>query len=733
MKWNLDKGLFGGLALLAILLLGNATIGFLNLQQLRSDVASETHTQRVTTTVAMLLSLASDAEAGQRGFLISGEETYLQPYIAGQRALAAVVDTLRVLTIDAPEQRARIIELQRVLARRLQFLENGIVTYRMLGFDAVRRQILTNGGKVTMDTLRTQTAFILAGEREVLAVRRARATRSYQIALLADVVMFLLDVFLLVVFVRQLQSNLRSRDQGAAALAEQRELLRVTLQSIGDAVITTDTAGRVTFLNGVAESLTGWKQEHAFGQLIERVFVIVNESTRHTVESPIVRALRDRTIVGLANHTLLIRPDGTETHIDDSAAPICRDDGTVIGAVLVFRDIGARRAHEEQLRQHAVTLSETDRRKTEFLAMLSHELRNPLAPIVNTVQLLQMREATSDSIRSGAQVIGRQAAILTRLIDDLLDMSRITTGRIELRLQSVDFIALARQAVEVTGPQLVRRSQVFRLEVPDGLLLVRADSVRLIQCIGNLLQNASKYTAIGGSITLRVSRSLSHAVLTITDNGIGLAAKDLSRVFELFAQVDHPLDRDASGGLGIGLALVRRLMLLHDGTVEAQSDGLGCGSTFSLRLPFMVGLARALPIVVPPAESIRLHSILVVDDNQDSAFSLAILLQTLGHELMTATDGLEALAIIEQHRPDVVLLDIGLPKLNGYEVATRIRSQLWGADIRLIALTGWGQAEDRERSRAAGFDDHLVKPATVQNIIAVIEKLFQNADVAIET
>lgn len=733
MKWNLDKGLFGGLALLAILLLGNATIGFLNLQQLRNDVATETHTQRVAAAATTLLSLASDAEAGQRGFLISGEDTYLGPYFSARNALSAIVDTLRVLTLDDPEQQARITELQRVLAKRLKLLEDGIVTYRTLGFDAVRRQILTNGGKVTMDTLRTQTALILSAESAVLSARRVRATRSYQIALLADVVMLLLGVLLLVVFLRQLQSNLRSRDHTAAALAEQRELLRVTLQSIGDAVITTDTAGRVTFLNGVAESLTGWKQERAFKQPIERIFVIVNESTRQAVENPIVRALRDRKIVGLANHTLLIRPDGTETHIDDSAAPICRDDGTVVGAVLVFRDIGARRAHEEQLRQHAAHLSETDRRKTEFLAVLSHELRNPLAPIVNTVQLLQIREATSESIRQGAQVIGRQVAILTRLIDDLLDMSRITTGRIELRLQSVDFVALARQAVEVTGPQLVRRSQSFRLEVPDAKILVHADSVRLIQCIGNLLQNASKYTAIGGSIALRVSRSPSHAVLSVTDNGIGLAAKDLARVFELFAQVDHPLDRDASGGLGIGLALVRRLMLLHDGTVEAQSDGLGCGSAFILRLPVMVGLARVLPIVVPTVENIRTRSILVVDDNQDSALSLATLLQTLGHELMTASDGLEALAIVEQHRPDVVLLDIGLPKLNGYEVAARIRDQSWGADIRLIALTGWGQGEDRERSRAAGFDDHLVKPATLQNIMAAIERLSRNADIAIET
>ncbi len=754
------------------------------------------------------------------------------------------------------------------------------------------------------------------------------------------------------------------------------ERLRVTLASIGDAVITTDTDARVTFLNAVAESLTGWTNTDAAGQPLDTVFRIVGERDRQPVASPIAKALRTGTVVGLANHTLLVAKDGTERPIDDSAAPIRDDDGRVVGAVLVFRDITERRQWEkseserllsarllaaivetsddaivsktldgtirtwnagaerlfgytaaeaigrhislvipperiaeedhiigclkagervdhfetervrkdgervlvsltvspirdaagnvvgaskiarditerkradaerqkfvtlvenstdfigmcdldgvpfyinragldmvglasieearranvrdfffpedrskimdeffpsvvekgtgeievrfrnfrtgqarwmaykvlqitdsdgrriafatvsqditerrrlaDDLRKLAADLSDADRRKNEFLATLAHELRNPLAPLRNILEYLKRGDADAAKREQAVATMQRQLSQLVRLVDDLLELNRITHDRLELRKRTLDVSTVLEHAVESCRPLAESCGHEVRTSVPSEPVYVDADEARLTQVFANLINNSCKYTNPGGLITVAAQRDGSDAVVSVSDNGIGIPPERLSDIFEMFTQVERASER-SQGGLGIGLTLVRRLVRMHGGTVEAKSAGAGKGSEFVVRLPLVLEALASTRAPEPrPEEPAASRRILVVDDNRDAATSLAMLLQMTGHETHTAHDGSAAVEIIEKQRPDVVLLDIGLPGLNGYEVCRRVRQQPWGGAMVLVALTGWGQDSDRQQSREAGFDGHLVKPVEYVSLMELLESL----------
>jgi PAS domain S-box-containing protein len=782
--------------------------------------------------------------------------------------------------------------------------------------------------------------------------------------------------------------------------SRQREQLRVTLTSIGDAVIVTDLKGAVTFLNPVAQALTGWEPREAAGQPLERVFRIINEETRQPVENPVHQVLQQGVTIGLANHTLLIARDGREIPIDDSGAPIRGEEGTVAGVVLVFRDVSetrramearlhlaaivessddaiisktldgtirswnkaaellygytaeeivgkplsilvppdhpnelpeiierlkrgeriehfetARRrkdgsrldvsltispvrnaegkvigaskiarditarkrqettlrflaeaskllaelldvpatlqkvaglavphfadwcavdmlgpdgllhrlavahvnpakvelAHElhrryppdpnaamgvwnvlrtgqsellaeipdslltasskdeemllilrelglksymgvpltvrgktlgvvtfiaaesghhygpvdlrlaEDLGQRAAIaienarlyseLKEVDRRKDEFLAMLGHELRNPLAPIRNALHLMKMPGANGAVIEEARQMTERQVQHLVRLVDDLLDVSRIMRGRIDLRKEAIDLADLVAGAVETVQPILEAQAQELIVSLPRESLRLEGDSTRLIQVLGNLLTNASKFSPRASRVWLTAERHGNEAVLRVRDEGMGIAPDLLPQIFELFVQGDRSLAR-SQGGLGVGLTVVRQLIAMHGGTVEARSEGEGKGSEFSLRLPLQAEAPRQKepkPAEGSPARALRLR-VLVVDDNVDAAESVAMLLRLWHHEVRLAHTGPEALQLAAEYLPDVVLLDIGLPGMDGYEVARRLREQPSLEGTVLVAVTGYGQEDDRRRSEEAGFDQHLTKP-----------------------
>ena len=750
-------------------------------------------------------------------------------------------------------------------------------------------------------------------------------------------------------------------------LAAERERLRITLASIGDAVISTDAEGRVVFLNSVAEALTGWTQADAEMRPLPDVFRIVNEYTRQPAENPAVQALREGVVVGLANHTVLIARDGTERPIDDSAAPMLDKFGSPVGAVLVFRDvterrrfeeaqarlaaivessldvivsktldgiirtwntaaerlfgytaeeavgqpitliippdrlheekeilarlsrgeriehyetvrrakdgrlidlsltispirdaegqiIGAskiarditerRRAEEVQARLAAIVessqdaivsktldgiirtwntgaerlfgytaeeavgqpitliippdrlheekeilarlwrgervehyetvrrakggrlidlsltispirdaqgriigaskiarniterkradealqeameaLRKADRRKDEFLALLAHELRNPLAPLRNSLQV--MRLATDpDVVAKSMNIMDRQVSHMVRLIDDLLDISRISLNKMELRRSRVLLTDVINSAVETARPAIQEAGHTLTVSLPPEPIHLDADLTRLAQVFANLLNNSARYTEGRGRIWLTATREDDQVTVAVRDTGTGIPASALPSIFEMFSQGGRALERDA-GGLGIGLALVKGLVEMHGGTVQAESPGEGQGSTFTIRLPVLAD--RAEPSAGtdeggPDATQAK-RRILVVDDNEDSAVSLEMMLQLLGNEVRSAHDGHKAVELAEQFRPQVILMDIGMPHLNGYEATRRIREQPWGRDIVIIALSGWGQEKDRASSKEAGCDGHLVKPVDLSELEKLLDEL----------
>jgi signal transduction histidine kinase len=372
-----------------------------------------------------------------------------------------------------------------------------------------------------------------------------------------------------------------------------------------------------------------------------------------------------------------------------------------------------------------MALKEADRHKDEFLAVLAHELRNPLAPIRNAVEIMRRSALTDPQLAWSRDVIERQVKHLTRLVDDLLDVSRITRGNINLSREPVAVTTIVARAIETIQPLIADQRHELTVDVPEESLEVEGDLTRLTQVLGNLLNNAAKYTDPGGSIAVSAQRVATDVEIRVRDNGIGIPPELLPRLFQLFTQVDGAAHR-AQGGLGIGLALVRQLIQMHGGSVTAYSQGPGHGSEFLIRLPLRVRGYRNPPASSeePLADAApRGHRILLADDNRDALDSLATLLQCDGHEVHTAADGAEALEVAAACHPDVVLLDIGMPKLDGYEVARRIRAEPWGKSAVLIALTGWGQDEDRRRSREVGFDSHLVKPLDPEALSTLLARL----------
>jgi PAS domain S-box-containing protein len=763
------------------------------------------------------------------------------------------------------------------------------------------------------------------------------------------------------VVLQNAQSILVARRRAEEALHNQSEWLRITLASIGDAVISTDAKGRVTFLNGVAEALTGWTQAEAAGRPLPEVLHLVNEQTGEPAENPALRALREGITVALAKHTVLTAKDGTARPIDDSAAPIRDDAGVLVGAVLVFRDVSEhRKAQEAQARLAAIVessedaivsksldgvirswnagaerlfgyaaheavgqpitfiipddrrheeaeilariargervehfetirvskqgrlidisvtvspirdgtgriigaskiarditdrkraeaaqarvaaivessqdamysksldgvilswntgaarifgyapheaigqpnnliippdrqdeeqeiiarilqgddvehfetvrvsrqgrlidvsltvspirdaagrvigvskvarditdrkrteeaLREADRRKDQFIALLAHELRNPLAPLRNGLQILRLAADDASAVAETRAMMERQLGHMVRLIEDLLDISRIGQNKMDLRRARVLLAEVVSSAVETARPAIDAAGNRLTVSLPPDPVYLHADLTRLSQVFSNLLTNSAKYTECGGRIWLTAEQQDGVVVVSVRDTGIGIPADALPRIFDMFSQVDRSIER-SSGGLGIGLALVKGLVEMHGGTVEAASEGPGKGSIFTVRLPAMESPQK------PQAEDASnvaraaapRRRVLVVDDNRDSAVSMAMMLRLTGNEVSTAHDGIEAVDAAERIRPQVILMDVGMPRLNGYDATRRIREQPWGGDIVIIALTGWGQKDDRLRSRKAGCDGHLVKPVDLADLEQLLNDL----------
>jgi CheY-like chemotaxis protein len=389
--------------------------------------------------------------------------------------------------------------------------------------------------------------------------------------------------------------------------------------------------------------------------------------------------------------------------------------GRIIGASKIARDITDRKRLEAER-------EEGNRRKDEFIAILAHELRNPLTPVRNAARYLKKRGALEPEMKRPIDMIERQVAQMARLIDDLLDASRISRGTLELRRERVAWSEIVDAALDASRDEIQAKGHRLQVDGPIEPIEVEADRERLVQVLCNLLGNAAKYTPSGGRIEFTAAAPHDGVLeVSVKDDGIGIPPAKLTEIFDLFARVDDSLERQ--GGLGIGLTLVRQLVELHGGTVEAHSTGPGHGSEFVLKLPIVVAAPEVAETAPEPQPICAPLRIVVADDNEDAAESVTLLLRMAGHEVHTAFDGEAAVRSVETHLPQVALLDIGMPKLNGYDVARRIRTHAWGKQVYLVALTGWGQADDKRRAEEAGFDAHLVKPIppeTLDRLLATI-------------
>jgi PAS domain S-box-containing protein len=524
------------------------------------------------------------------------------------------------------------------------------------------------------------------------------------------------------------------------ALAQKHELLSTTLASIGDAVITTDAKARITYLNAVAENTVGWSFDDAVGEPLERVFRLVDEATRHPIENPALQVLRDGAKVDRSNHSVLLRKNGEERTINDSAAPIRARDGSVAGCVVVFHDVSERRsesrraAHEiERLlaneRRARAEVEQTNRMKDEFLATLSHELRTPLNAILGFSQLIQKNPADLKGVKEGIQVIRRNAQAQVDLISDLLDMSRIISGKLRLDVQDVNLAEVVAASVDAIRHSAQTKGISNDTDIPDEDVLSRGDAGRLQQVVWNLLSNAVKFTPRRGCIGVTLRADSIAAKIVVEDNGIGIPADVLPHMFERFRQADSSAARE-HGGLGIGLAIVKHLVELHGGTVYAASDGEGKGAVFTVELPLVTERPAAAETDGAPLESaadlsneegdvdLAGLSIVAVDDQEDSRMFLARVLESSHARVISAASAEEGMSAVKKHHPDIVLCDIGMPGVDGYQFIRELRES--GNHTPALAVTAFARAEDRLRALRAGYQAHVAKPVDPAELLATI-------------
>jgi PAS domain S-box-containing protein len=501
----------------------------------------------------------------------------------------------------------------------------------------------------------------------------------------------------------------------AAQSERQRRIYEAALSNTPDLVYVFDLEHRFTYANEALLTMWGRTREDALGKTCLELGYEPWHAEMHDREIDQVIATRQP----IRGEVPFTGTNGRRIY-DYIFVPVLGADGDVVAVAGTTRDVTERQQTEQAIREQAEQLRESDRAKDEFLATLAHELRNPLAPIANSLEVLKRAGDNRDAAARARGTIDRQVRHLVRLVDDLLDVSRITRGQLELRRERVELSSVVEQALEACRPHLDVAGHDLTISTPGSAIFVEGDPVRLVQVLTNLLNNAAKYTPEGGRIALKIEVPGALVRITVTDSGIGIAPNMIEHVFDMFIRADHSLER-AHDGLGIGLTLARRLVELHGGTLTAKSEGLGHGSEFTLELPLAQhnsGKAAA----ESAAAALPSRRVLVVDDNRDSAASLVMLLELSGNEARAAYDGEEAIAVAPQYRPDVILLDIGLPKMNGYDVCRAIRSQPAGKDTMIVALTGWAQDDDRQSAHDAGFDAHLVKPADYAELVKLLAR-----------
>jgi PAS domain S-box-containing protein len=710
---------FNAIALVVVI----AVICAMGLLTIRAN-AEASHHRVVSAHLLASLSTLKDAETGQRGYLLTGREEYLKPY---NDAVARIQSELTELSREASAgylPSAEVDQLSTVVHQKVDELEETIVLRRTRGLPAALEVVQSDYGFDTMNSIRALVDRM--NDQESTAFERARHRADSFVRYSVGIVILsaLLGLGILNWSYRFLKHESAVREATSLELQRQKDLLEVTLSSIGDAVIVTDNSARITFMNRVAEKLTGWTRSEALDQSCTSVFRIVNEESHETVENPVDKVLRLGAIVGLANHTLLIRRDGVELPIDDSGSPIKETDGTIRGVVLIFRDFSEYRIGERRLIQARDEAEAANRAKDHFLASLSHELRTPLTPVLAILSNWELNQNLPPSILPTVRILRRNIQLEARIIDDLLDLARITRGKLSLNLETLDVNELVEGVVDRHRSEINLKHLSIEQNLSAQQHHVRADAVRLEQVFSNILSNAIKFTPPEGKLTLSTSNEADGGRIAVTfaDNGIGMSQETIAKMFVPFERGEGDAVHRAEG-LGLGMAIAKNLIDAHSGTITASSAGTGRGSTFSVSLFTTDAIAsEARPSPGPMSDSASMHGyrILFVEDHADSAEIFTMLLQELGYKVDSCTTVAEALKLANENRFDLLISDIGLPDGSGIDLLRAIRQH---STFPAIALTGYGMDNDVARYRQEGFNGHLTKPVDMELLRDTIHQL----------
>ena len=691
--------------------------------------AREQERRETISQLDQLVSTLKDAETGQRGFLITGDERYLQPYHDAVARLPHYIERLHSLQ-QSGGNRPDIEAIIRLIQQKLAELRETIELRQSGGFEAAAAVVRSNTGRELMDELRggvgrlrSQQAASLQSDARLSDETTRRRTAVFVLSGLLNILFLWWAYQRITESIRQRDSALGEAKSRGRELQEQKDLLAVTLASIGDCVLVTDNAGRINFMNGVAEQVTGWTLEEARGRPTAEVFHILNEQTREPVENPVEKVMKHGVIAGLANHTLLVRKDGTETPIDDTGAPIRDRDGAMRGVVLVFRDSSEHRQTDRELRKAKEEAETANKAKDQFLAMLSHELRTPLTPVLATLNLWEASEEVPASLHPDVQMLRRSIELEARIIDDLLDLTRIARGMLSFSAENSDVHALIEFLVGLSRSEFQEKKLKVSLKLEAREHHIHTDVARLQQVLWNILRNAIKFTENGGAVMIETSNDdRGNIDVVVKDSGIGMSAETLSRLFLPFEQADRSRS-GRYGGLGLGMAISNALVDLLEGKLIAESEGLGRGSTFTVTFP-------TAEVPAPPGEPERVRApvrgkvkLLLVEDHADTARALVRLLESRGYEVASVATVASALQAVDHEEFELVLCDLGLPDGTGLDFIEKLRQK---RDTPAVALTGFGMQQDVERAQQAGFDAHLTKPVNIQKLEATIWKLLQD-------
>jgi PAS domain S-box-containing protein len=852
----LQKGLIIGSGAIIVLLVFSAGFGYHNIGQLRENDAWVIHTHEVLEALEGVLSTMKDSETSDRGYLITGDDRYLTPYKAAVAAIRDNVQRLKQLTRDNPRQQSRLPRLEEEISAELSELD-WTIAVRKQDPEAARQLPLTGEATRVMGALRAEVQAMQQEERDLLSARQRQSRHSYSVAVLTILFtvalglgMVWLIVYLLHRHLAELQEAEDELARSTLEILRQKDLLAVTLASIGDGVIVTDAQGRVTFLNGEAERLTGWSSRDAAGHPLPAVFHIINERTRQLADNPVEKILRLGTAVGLANHTVLIAKDGRETPIDDSGAPIRHDDGALQGVVLVFRDFTEQKRTERSLARLAaivessddailsrdlngviqtwnagaarlfgyraeeiigqpitlllpperieeeeqilkrllsgqrvehletVRLTKNGRRvdvsvtvspvngedgqiigaskivrdigerkraeaelktakdaadaanlaKSQFLANMSHELRTPMNAILGMIDVA-LPKATDPTVQDCLQTAKGSADLLLTLLNDLLDSAKIESGKLELESAAFSLRRMLDQIARVLSVRASEKGLYFHCRMPEGTPDgVIGDRVRLQQVLLNLAGNAIKFTErgeVGISLRGTSNEGTTHLEFAVQDTGIGIPLAGQERLFQPFAQADASMAR-RFGGTGLGLSICKSLVEMMGGGIWVESEP-GKGSTFffTVELPLAAELPADFetPVVIPTTARVQLR-ILLAEDNPTNQKLATYILQDRGHLVDIAGDGQEAVRLAGRNRYNVILMDVQMPRRNGLEATAEIRGNEDGhSRVPIIAMTAHAMKADRERCLAAGMNAYLSKPIDGHEMIALVETL----------